>query len=190
MKERKQKKVAKGLAHHKSLLKDKAMPENKISIGWRIAIIAVIVVALIVIVWVVWSSLQQKPKPPVSNNVVGNQITQVPANQLPAVFPPNIPMEPNRQIVENYNASAANGQEQATRSFQSLQTVAANVSLYENFLADPKNGWTVLSSTTSNTADATLLAKNAGGILTIEISQLPPQPYPASLVDITYTTNP
>jgi len=67
---------------------------------------------------------------------------------------------------------------------------SVNISLYAAFLANPANGWTMIASSTTAAGGKTMVAKNSGGTLTIQISQLPPQPVPASLVEIDYTTNP
>lgn len=184
MKARSPQSKAKSPTRH--VFRKKIMPEKSNNKTRLIIVIAVIVVIIVIVaVWWFWKSAG-----PTQTATSSNVVTQVPTDQLPETFPPNIPLEPNRQITNNFNVSATNGQEQATRSFESLKSIAQNVSIYSSFLSDPANGWTIISESTSSPSQATFLAKNADGVLTITIVSLPPQPFPAASVSITYTTNP
>lgn len=150
---------------------------------WTVVVVVLIVLALC-LVFIKKPSAPQKASSP--STVVGS----VSPSQLPAGFPSNIPIEVGSIVVNNFNAATQNGQFQATHSFKSFKMASENISLYAAFLADPTNGWTVISSSTDASGGKIMVAKNSGGLLTIQVSQLPPQPVPASLVEITYTTNP
>ncbi len=149
---------------------------------WLVVTIVLIILALGLAFWKV--KVAQKAVP--ASTVVGN----VPAGQLPANFPAGVPIEAGALVTSNFNAATQSGQFQATRSFQSSKTAAQNIDLYAKFLANPANGWMVISSSTDASGGAIMVAKNSGGALTIQVRQLPPQPMPVSSVEITYTTNP
>jgi hypothetical protein len=149
---------------------------------WVAIAVVLIVLAICVIFW----NIHQAKKAAVESAVVAD----VPAGQLPGGFPSNIPIEKGALIVSNFNAAIQNGQFQATRSFNSFKTVAQNISLYASFLANPANGWAMAASSTDSSGDMTMVARDDKGLLTIRVSPLPPQPMPASLVEITFVTNP
>ncbi|MGB7958142.1 MAG: hypothetical protein WCF77_04895 [Minisyncoccia bacterium] len=152
---------------------------------WTAVVVVLIALATCLLLW--RASVSKKASVPNAPNTVVGVISPA---QLPAGFPANIPIESGAVVVSNFNAATQNGQFQATRSFKSFEGASQNVSLYAIFLANPANGWTVISSSTDVSGGKTMVAKNSGGLLTIQVSELPPQPVPASLVAITYTTNP
>jgi hypothetical protein len=117
----------------------------------------------------------------------------VPSNYIPFGFPLGIPFDATATaIVNNFTATSTTGQHQATRSFKSTMSVAANYAVYLKFASDPRNGWTIVSQSiaSGDPTQATMLLKNSGGYLTVGISTLPPQPGPQTLVELTYITNP
>ena len=142
---------------------------------------AVVAVLIVFAAWVVFWKVGNPSKSTV--------VADVSFDQLPAGFPPNVPFEQGALIVSNSNAATQNGQLQATRSFKSFKAAAQNISLYADFLANRTNGWTVIASSTDSSGDVTMVARNDEGLLTIRVSPIPPQPMPASLVEITYVTN-
>jgi hypothetical protein len=149
---------------------------------WLAVVIVMIALAVCLVFW----KNNGVPKVTPKSTVIAN----VPSGQLPAGLPSNIPLEKGAPVVSNFNAATQNGQVQATRSFKSSKTAAQNISLYAGFLANPANGWKVITSSTDSLGDKTMVAKNVGALLTIRVSQIPPRPMPASLVEITYVTNP
>jgi hypothetical protein len=153
----------------------------------RFLILTAVVVVLIVLALglALWKNVSPQRKTG-SSTVV----SAVSPNQLPAGFPVNVPFEQGALVVSNFNAVTQNGQLQATRTFKSLKTIGQNIILYANFLAKPGNGWTVIASSTDQSGDRIMVAKSGQGLLSVRVSPLPPQPMPASLVEITYVSNP
>ncbi len=113
------------------------------------------------------------------------EITQVDPGKSPDSFPA-IPISSDAVIVNNFNAATPDGRIQATRTFENSRSVTDNFSYYHQFLADSKNGWTVVSEV-NNAGDPShkvIFAKNVDGTLTINISigRTPS----VSLVDVTF----
>ena len=157
-------------------------------IAW---VVAGLVVVGFLVLWIVFRQAAVLKQQQAAQHRA-NPVAVVPNNQLPAAFPPNIPIEAGAAVTDNFNAAASNGQFQATRSFRSGQSIDTNFALYQKFLANNTKTWTVISQVNSPTDpnNKSLFAKGSAGLLTIAISALPPQPFPASLVTITYITNP
>jgi hypothetical protein len=149
---------------------------------WAVITVVLIVFALCLVFW--------KVSAPKKTASVVTVVSNVPAGQLPAGFPVNIPMEQGAPVVSNFNAATQSGQFESARAFQSSKTASQNIALYAEFLTNPANGLTMISSSTNPAGGNIMVAENSGGVLTIEVSPLPPQPMPASLVKIIYTTNP
>ena len=70
--------------------------------------------------------------------------TEISKTRFPDKFPTNIPIEANALITENYYATSQEGYYQATRSFESTQSLAVNLVTYTKFLQD--DGWSVKST--------------------------------------------
>jgi len=149
---------------------------------WIVIVVVLIVLAISIFSWKGVVS-QEAAIPSI---VVAN----VPPSVLPSKFPPNVPCEQTALIVSNFNATAQNGQLQATRSFKSSKTVAENISLYAGFLANKANGWTAIASSAGSSGGKIMVATNGEGLLTIRVSPISSQPTSASLVEIDYVTNP
>lgn len=177
------------MVRHRQPKKNKKMSEqflrNLRIVGW---VVLVLVVVGGISLWFAFHDTTS------TNKTVSraNPVSIVPNDQLPIMFPPDIPIEAGAAVKSNFNAAGGNGQFQATRSFVSAKSVAINFSLYQQFLANNAKTWTIIS-TVDNASDQnneSLFAKSNAGLLTIAITALPPQPFPASLVTITYITNP
>ncbi len=69
---------------------------------------------------------------------------EVDAAKLPDRFPSSLPLEPGAMIIQNYNATAANGMYQATRAFVTSKTLAENFRVYGDYLK--KDGWTMVNT--------------------------------------------
>jgi len=105
------------------------------------------------------------PKPGQSLPVVKND---VPKNVAPQGFPADIPIESGATITQNYNATAPNGMFQATREFQTKQSLGQNFALYSNYFAS--SGWKITNSL--NLANVKILnAKKGNANLQITIFQ-------------------
>jgi len=154
---------------------------------WKIAIVIVVVILVIGIgTWLYLRSMT-------AGNGLANKVVNVPASQLPNDFPSIIPIEKGAVIVSNFNASAPNGQVQATRSFDSAKSVAENLRFYELYILTSRSGWIPISSVNdpSDPNHAAVYARDLkGGMLSITISLVNPQPFISTLVTITYTTPP
>ena len=149
---------------------------------WAVVVIVLIVLAICLAVWRIGSVQKTATETTVVSNVSSDQI--------PVGFPPNIPIEQQALVMSNFNATTQNGQLQSTRSFKSFKAASDNIALYTDFLAKSANGWGLVASSTDSSGDKTMVARNSGGLLTIRVSPIPPQPMPASLVEITYVSNP
>ena len=68
----------------------------------------------------------------------------VDAAKLPDRFPNSLPLEPGAMVLQNYNATAASGMYQATRTFVTSKTLAENFRVYDDYLK--KNDWTIVNS--------------------------------------------
>jgi hypothetical protein len=67
----------------------------------------------------------------------------------PDKFPSNVPIEQDAKLTQNYNAQTPDGKFQATKTFQTEQSLSANLSLYTNFLN--QDGWKVIATTDDQT---------------------------------------
>ncbi|TSD02174.1 MAG: hypothetical protein Athens071424_177 [Parcubacteria group bacterium Athens0714_24] len=105
----------------------------------KMLIMAVLIMAMVAGLWV----YQTKIKKPQAQQPQKPQITinQVPVDKAPEKFPDDIPIEAGARILQNYNASSPDGRFQATRVFESAQTLDENLAIYKNYFT--KNGWTI-----------------------------------------------
>lgn len=62
-------------------------------------------------------------------------------SQNPEKFPAKIPVEAGARITQNYNATTPEGIFQATKVFETSQSLSANLALYTKFFND--NGWNI-----------------------------------------------
>ncbi len=72
------------------------------------------------------------------------EIKQVAENVLPDKFPADLPSEAGAKITQNFNATEADGRFNATRQFQSKNSLADNLKIYTNYLKS--NGWEILTT--------------------------------------------
>lgn len=93
--------------------------------------------------------------------VVGK--TNVDFSKLPERFPTNIPMESGAKLTQNYNATTPTGQFQATRTFETKQTLVANQTLYTDFLK--KDGWAIKGTTDNPTYKMVMGVKGKQALL-------------------------
>ena len=94
--------------------------------------------------------------------------TEVPTEKLPDKFPVGLPIEENAVISQNYNAKATDGRFQATRAFETKETLASNLALYTNYLKS--NGWSI-SSTVDQPSYKMVAGSKAKQQLQISISE-------------------
>lgn len=108
---------------------------------WTILGVSVLVVVLILLAP---QSRRETPKTP--RESVKPTVTKqdVPANRLPEQFPGEIPLEEGAKILQNYNAKTADSRLQATRVFETSQSLEANYDFYTKFFKD--NGWMILTT--------------------------------------------
>ncbi len=134
----------------------------------NIAIAGSVVVLLLVIFALAQlkSRMGQTPTPTVSNP---NQVESYQNGQLPPGLPENIILESGVKITQSFTATSPDGKVQSTVGFDSSNTVRENFDLYKNYLS--KNGWKLVQ-TADDTADhKAILANNANGYLTVNISK-------------------
>lgn len=110
--------------------------------------------------------------PPVAQTPIGNPntVTKVDLNNLPQGFPATVPLFVPAKVLDNYIAVGPNGKTQVTRTYVSLNSVDKAFSDYRIYLTNSKNGWTLLSPLSADPNHKAIFAKNANGILTINIS--------------------
>lgn len=106
----------------------------------------------------------------------------VPVTETPNRFPQDVPIETGAKITQNYNATAADGRYQATRTFETARTLDANFKLYSDYLK--ANGWKVEANVDTETYKM-LLGSNGNAQLQISINEN--SVTKAKTVDISYT---
>ncbi len=109
----------------------------------------VVLLVLVIIAAVYYFKVVDNDKNQSTTNTNGNKAsqivkTQVETDKLPEKFPADVPIEKDAKILQNYNATAPDGRFQATRVFETKESLAANITLYRNFLT--KAGYEIKSS--------------------------------------------
>lgn len=99
---------------------------------------------------------------------VSGQIEKVnlESDQLPSVFPKDIPIEAGSETKQNYEAKAKDGRKQSTFSTTTTKTLTETVKVYQDFFLD--KGWTKLSEPEPNTEIMRITLKKDNDFLTIE----------------------
>lgn len=77
------------------------------------------------------------------------QKTDVDFSKAPEKFPSDVPIESGARLTQNYNATTPDGKLQATRSFETTQSLDANLVKYTDFLKS--NGWDIQATTNDPT---------------------------------------
>ena len=85
------------------------------------------------------------------------------ADEVPARFPAEVPIEQGAQITQNYEADPPDGTHQATRVFESAKTVAQNYKFYSDFLT--KNEWEIQTTLEDSNFAGLSAAKNGTNLL-------------------------
>ncbi len=141
-----------------------------------IILLAVVVIAAVFVVYR-FSSHTPAPSAPVTSPPAAqkpienpNTVTKVDPNQLPQGFPASDPLFTPANVLDDYTAVSPTGRTQATRAYASADSVDKAFSDYKTYLTNPKNGWTLLSELSADPNHNALFAKNASGILAINIS--------------------
>lgn len=110
----------------------------------RLLVLVGVLVVLIVVVGAYWRSTPMHREQP--NSVVNKQPKipgekkDVGSEQLPKNFPADVPIEEGAAVVQNFNVDN-NGYQQATRSFETRNTLAQNLALYKKYLTS--NGYQI-----------------------------------------------
>ena len=102
---------------------------------WFCLVVGVLAVVVIFVV--------RKPNGPQSTSTPPLEVTKqdLASSQLPELMPADMPMEQGAAVVQNYNATANDGRQQATRTFETAQTLDANFKTYTDYAKN--NGWTL-----------------------------------------------
>ncbi len=80
----------------------------------------------------------------------------LPVAELPPSLPKAMPIEDKgAKVVENFEAVVGDGSTQATREFESTNTISEDYALYEAFFK--KSGWQILNSDKGETASITAM---------------------------------
>ncbi|MDQ3018340.1 MAG: hypothetical protein M3Q64_00495 [bacterium] len=116
-------------------------------------ILLIVIILIIAIIGAYLSAIRQSRQQSGARNNGENgqnetrglvQKKEVEASQAPEKFPANVPIERDAKITQNYNATTPDGRFQATRVFETNQTLAANLKLYSDFLKN--DGWQILAT--------------------------------------------
>jgi hypothetical protein len=107
-----------------------------------LAAVGVVAVAIIIIVAMVLPDQQ------IQVSDTGNQPTkpevvkkEIEPTKLPDKFPSDFPVENGAPILDNNVQTSADGRFQATRSFETSKSLAANLQIYSDYFKN--NGWTI-----------------------------------------------
>ena len=133
----------------------------------KVIIIAVVAV-LVIAAAVYFQSKSRRSNIRSDKQAVETVKTNVDFAKLPSKFPEDIPMENGAKITQNYNATTPDGKFQATRTFQTTQSLDANLALYTQFMQ--QNGW-VVSTTVNEPATKMVYGEKYGKALTVAISE-------------------
>lgn len=105
--------------------------------------------------------------------------------ELPGKLPKNLPLELNSVILQNFTATTANGEYQATRAYESSKSLAENLAIYTKYLND--NGWGIKS-----TINDPMYKKVSGtkGASDLQISMTENEVSKIKTITVTYTELP
>jgi hypothetical protein len=79
-------------------------------------------------------------------------------SQVPQQFPPELlPLEQGATLTENFNASTDDGRFQATRAYQTQQSLPEVIKAYQSLLA--KNAWAIQSTLDQPTLEVLIANK-------------------------------
>lgn len=143
-------------------------------------IVVILVIALLLATHKSDNLTSTSTQPTVSGSRIA--VTEVDKAQFPEKFPKDVPIEEGAQIVQNFNATTADGRFQATRVFKTKKSLADNLSIYRNFLTDSgfkvestinKPNYKMVRGTKGNTAlQASIDENSKSGIKTVSISYI------------------
>src|ERR1700733_646975 len=92
-----------------------------------------------------------------------NKIALAPS-QVPQQFPPELlPLEQGATLTENFNASTADGRFQATRAYQTQQSLPEVITAYQSVLT--KNSWVIQSTLDQPTLEVLIANKGSLQVL-------------------------
>lgn len=148
-------------------------------------VIAVAILLALLFVVIKLSQHPVSPAHPLSDNEANPtslQVQKVAENTLPNKFPANLPIEKDGKIIQNFNATEVDGRYNATREFESQQTLAQNIATYTKYLTD--NGWEIKAKIDQSKLKM-VMGKKENQQLQISVAQNPTTK--TNLVTITLT---
>lgn len=90
------------------------------------------------------------------------------STKLPDKFPVGFPQETGAKITQNYQATAPDGRQQSTRTFESAKSLDENLKIYQDYFK--KNNWTI-NDTNSAENYRSILASKDGLLIQVAIDQ-------------------
>lgn len=113
--------------------------------SFKLVVLVAAVLALLFVAFLVTKKFatrntnqQEQPKSAVV------QKTNVDFSKNPEKFPSDIPIEAGARITQNYNATTPQGMFQATKVFETSQSLGANLALYTKYFND--NAWKITAT--------------------------------------------
>ncbi len=128
-------------------------------------IIIIVIVLLVLVAGVLWTLRSKKIQKQADDEIIrASQVEKVNVDftKLPEKFPASVPIESGAKITQNYNSTTPNGHFQATRTFETKQTLDVNFNLYKDYLQ--KAGWKIESTTNDPEYKMILGSKGAENI--------------------------
>ena len=120
--------------------------------------------AVAILVGIFYVAQQQKP--------AGSPLPHMTVRETTGVFPPSIPVESDAKMTSDYEVTLSDGRARATHMFESAVEPSGQVSFYQNFFSDTKNGWVITGQSHNGDQDA-IVAENPSGTLTVNIAKNP-----------------
>lgn len=132
---------------------------------WEVVGAIIVVLVAIYVVTVLMNRqgwVQQKPV---------NKLQDVKPAELPKGMPSDLPIETGAKILNNFNATAPNGQVQATRTYLSAKAVQTNYDIYKSYLTAHK--WSIVTEVKDpkHPEILSIFARNAKGTISITIQK-------------------
>lgn len=109
--------------------------------------------------------------------------SELPVDQVPQLFPKDVPIEKGAKITQNYNATSPDGRFQATRTFETKKDLSESFKIYEDYFK--KNGWEVQASLDQENYKMLYAYKNKGFM---QVSMNNNTTSGVKFVDISFTT--
>lgn len=132
-------------------------------------IIGLVIIAALVF-GIVYYSFRSVPKKPTVQKPV-NKLENVKTTALPKGMPSDLPLESGAKILNNFNATAPNGQVQGTRTYLSAKAMQTNYDIYRTYLTSHK--WTIVTEVKDpqHPDIVSVFARNTKGTISVSVQK-------------------